>query len=245
MTLLAVERIKLATTRSPWWLALLTLAAAAGSAALSNDRTVASTQGFYRFGLVIMMVIAALAVTTEYRFGTIRSTFLAMPDRTDVLVAKTAVVALVAGVVGELAAFSSWGLAVLLKPAADLRIDTAAEWRQVAGVGLVYLVAAVLAVAVATLVRQTAGAVVILLVYPLLVENLIPLIPTVGPNVQPWLPLTAANHFLTAGMSAPADGHGPPVLDLPYGPWGSLGYCAGVALVLLAVAIRVAERRDA
>lgn len=34
MTLLAVERIKLFTTRSPWWCALITLAVVVGFAAI-------------------------------------------------------------------------------------------------------------------------------------------------------------------------------------------------------------------
>ena len=43
------------------------------------------------------MVMATLAVTTEYRFGTIRATFQAVPNRTRTLLAKTTVVALFAG----------------------------------------------------------------------------------------------------------------------------------------------------
>ena len=88
MTLLAVERIKLFTTRSPWWCALITLAVTMGFTALitgladANDRiTVSSTEFGYTFGLAVIMVLAALAVTTEYRFGTIRTTFQAIPHR--------------------------------------------------------------------------------------------------------------------------------------------------------------------
>src|SRR4051794_8177113 len=108
MTLLAVERIKLFTTRSPWWCALITLVLTIGFAALvvgnSNDQeipaTVASTQFGYAFGMAVIMVLAALAVTTEYRFGTIRTTFQAVPHRTSALLAKTTVVALLALLIG-------------------------------------------------------------------------------------------------------------------------------------------------
>ena len=45
------------------------------------------------FGVPVLMVLAAMTVTSEYRSGMIRTTFMATPDRTTVLVAK-AVVAL-------------------------------------------------------------------------------------------------------------------------------------------------------
>ncbi len=251
MTLLAVERIKLVSTRSPWWCAVLALLLTAGFTALfvgfsePDAVTVASTQFAFNFGMIVIMVMAALAVTTEYRFSTIRTTFQTVPNRVAVFGAKAAVVALAAGVIGEIAAFASYGLATLLKPGADLAIDNGAEWRQVAGIGLVYAVAAVLAVAIGILVRQTAAAVSILLTYTLLVENLVVLIPEVGSSIQKWMPFTAANQFATAGMPPPVDGQGPPVLDLPYGPWQGLAYFTGIALALLVAAIAVANRRDA
>jgi ABC-2 type transport system permease protein len=251
MTLLAVERIKLFSTRSPWWCMLLALALTAGLSALiasqSNDQyplTVGGTQAGYQFGLMVIMVMAALAVTTEYRFGTIRTTFQAVPNRSAALAAKTVLVAAVAGVVGEATAFASWGLAKAIKPSADLALDTAGEWRAVAGVGLVYAAGAVLAVGVGTLVRQTAGAVSIVLVWALLVENLVALIPKVGSDVRKWMPFNAANHFLTSG--APSVGAGTAQsAQMPYGPWGGLAYFAGIAVAVLVLGVVMAERRDA
>src|SRR5882672_8286402 len=148
-TLLAVERIKLFTTRSPWWSAATALVLTAGFGALyigtSHDAeavTVPGTQIGYNFGLVVVMVMAALAVTTEYRFGTIRATFQAAPNRNAVLLAKTGVVALFALAIGELAAFGSWAAGRLLKPAADLALNSAFDWRTIAGTGVVYALAA-------------------------------------------------------------------------------------------------------
>jgi ABC-2 type transport system permease protein len=251
MTLLAVEQIKLVSTRSPWWCAgtalLITLGFTALFVANSEDIavTVGSTQFAFNLGMMIIMVMAALAVTTEYRFSTIKTTFQAAPNRTAVLAAKAAVVALAAGIVGEITAFATYGLAKLMKPAADLGLDTSAEWRQVAGIGLIYFFAAILAVGVGILVRQSAAAIAILLVEILLIENLVGLIPTVGPKIQQWMPFTAANHFATADIPAPVDGQGPPVLDLPYGPWGGLAYYAAIAVAILVAGIVVANRRDA
>ncbi|APU17903.1 MULTISPECIES: hypothetical protein [Actinoalloteichus] len=255
MTLIAVERIKLLSIRSPWWCiaaGVLVSVALAGLIAGFSDPEMLSiglTQTTNQFGLILVMAMAALSITTEYRFGTIRATFQAVPDRGSVLLAKGVVIAFLAGITGLVTAFGSWGLAVLLSPEAQLAITTAGQWRTVAGTGLVYAIAGVFALAVATLVRQPAAATTAVIMWPLAVEALVPLIPRVGPAVEPWLPFYAANHFLFGGqddlaVSMNAAG----VLtrsDMPFGPWGGLGWFAAISAVLLVLAVIVTKRRDA
>ncbi|PPK68012.1 ABC transporter permease [Actinokineospora auranticolor] len=254
MTLLAVERMKLFSTRSPWWCSLIALALTVGFGALmagtantETPLTVAATQFGYTFGLVVIMVMAALAITTEYRFGTIRATFLAVPNRGKALLAKTAVVAILAGVLGELAAFGSWGIGKLIKPASDLALNTPYEWRAVAGVGLVYAVAAVIAVAVGVLVRHSAGAIALLLVYVQLVENLVSLIPRIGNDIHRWMPFTMSAKFITGDPDVTLRNinEGPPLADAGLSPWPALLYFAGFAVVMMVIALAVANRRDA
>ncbi|MBC6449150.1 ABC transporter permease [Actinokineospora xionganensis] len=254
MTLLAVERIKLFTTRSPWWCTLIALGVTVGFAALMAGTaeadvpmTVSASQFGYGFGLVVVMVMAALAVTTEYRFSTIRATFQAIPNRSAALLAKTVVVALLAGVIGLLAAFGSWGVATMMTPDVDLAINTAFEWRAVAGVGLVYAIAAVVAVAVGILVRHSAGAISLLLIYTNLVENLVTLIPTVGPKIHQWLPFNLAHHFLTGNPDPTGrpDQFGPGLSDATVGPWPAVAIFAGFGLLMLLISLVVANRRDA
>ena len=244
MTLLAVERIKLFSTRSPWWCTIISLVVTIGFAGLvagtSGDKsplTLAMTQLGYRFGLMVVMVLAALAVTTEYRFGTIKATFQAVPNRAATLVAKTTVVATLALVIGEVAAFGSVAVASILAPDADLAITTAEQWRQVAGVGPVFAIAAILSVAVGTLLRQTAGAVTLLMIWSLLVESLVVLVPQVGEDIQKWMPFTAAGYFLQGNATTAA--------EMPFSPWAALAYFAAIAIGLLVVAIVTAQRRDA
>jgi ABC-2 type transport system permease protein len=253
MALLTVERIKLFSTRSPWWCMLSAVVLSVGFTALFVAETgavlqltVSTTQLAHNFGLMVIMVMAALAITTEYRFGTIKATFQAVPDRTAVLVSKTVVVAAVSGVVGEVVAFASWGIARLIKPDADLAITTADQWRNVAGVGLVYAVGAVLAIGVGLLVRQTAAAVAAILVWSLLVESLIGLIPTIGVKIQAWLPFNTATHFLNGDQGVVASGQAQVQgIDYPFGPWVSLLYFAGVAVAVLVAGIVSANVRDA
>lgn len=246
MSVLAAERIKLTSTRSPWWCAGLAVAATVGVGAIiavalpaeGGPFTVGSTQLGYSIGTAVVMVMAALAVTGEYTVGTMRTTFLAVPRRGTALAAKTAVVAVLAGLVGLAGAFGSWALSAALVPAADLALAGPVEWRQVAGVGAVNMLAAVFAVAVGVLVRHTAGAVSIVLGWTLMAEQLLTVVPGFGPAVQPWLPFQAAKHFLTAGPTPPGAG-------LLEGPWAALAWFAALAVGLLVVAIAVARRRDA
>lgn len=251
MTLLAVERIKLFSTRSPWWCMLLALVLTVGFTALIatnvDSVSVRMTQLGYRFGLMVMLVLAALSITTEYRFGTIRATFQAVPNRIAVMLAKTVVVAVLSCIVGEAVAFGSWATAGLLAPDANLTLATADDWRQVAGVGVVYAISAVLAVAVGMMLRHTAGAVALLLVWSLLAEGLIGTIPAIGDDVHRWLPFVAAEHFLSGtGDGGGTGGRGlADAAEMPFGPWGALAYFAAIAAGLWVIAVILVRRRDA
>ncbi|HEU5473062.1 MAG TPA: ABC transporter permease [Actinophytocola sp.] len=253
MTLLAVERIKLLTTRSPLWCTLLAVGLTVGFAALiagvdsESPVTIASTQFGYNFGLVVVMVMAALAITTEYRFSTIRATFQAIPNRSAVLLAKATVVAVVSGLIGLVTAFGSVAISKLIVSEADLAINTAFEWRAVAGVSLIYAIAAVIAVAVGTLIRHSAGAISLLLIWVMLVESLVSLIPKIGDDIQEWMPFYVANKFLTGNpdlTNRPLE-EGPPPSSAVLSPWWALAYFAGIAVVLLLVALFTANKRDA
>lgn len=240
MNLLAVERIKLFSTRSPWWCMVVALALTVGFSALlaslyEGTMSITATQSGSQLGLMVVMVLAALSVTTEYRFGTIRSTFLAVPGRTPALLAKTAVVGILALLIGEVAAFGSLGVSGLFASDSDLAFGGAADWRQVAGVGLVYMLGAVLAVGVGILLRQSAGAITLLLLWPLLVEGLVTLIPRIGVDLGKWMPFSTTDVFLQP--EAP--------VGAPLGPWGSLGYFAVVACGVLIAGLVTAKYRDA
>jgi ABC-2 type transport system permease protein len=254
MSLIAVERIKLFSTRSPWWCMIIAAVLAIGIAALVTGFVSAAdeprvTPIMSQFGLqlaqMVMMVMAALAVTTEYRFNTIKTSFQAVPQRAAVLLNKTLVVSVLAGLVGIVASFGAWGIANLLAPSGDLALDTAAEWRLMAGQGLVYAIAAVIAIAVGILLRQSAGAIAILILWPLLVEDLVSLIPKVGDDLSRWAPFNNGESFLTQGqnLGLAAEGAGNPTYALA--PWPALLYFAAWAAALLVIALAVASKRDA
>jgi hypothetical protein len=102
VAVLDAERIKLSTTRSVLWtagaVALLSMGMAAlqastayGAAPLPPEKV---ATGVAVFGVPVLMVLAAMTVTGEYRSGMIRTTFIATPNRTLVLAAKAVVAAL-------------------------------------------------------------------------------------------------------------------------------------------------------
>jgi ABC-2 type transport system permease protein len=255
MSVLTVERIKLFSTRSPWWCMLVAAFLSVGFAMLTTGlldsgaeergATIFITQSGAQISQMVMMVMAALAVTTEYRFGTIRTSFQAVPQRAALLLGKTIVVATLAGVVGLVANFGAWGVGNLFAPSADLAINTAAEWRLVAGQGLVYALSAVIAVAVGALVRQSAGAVAILILWPLLVENLVQLIPKVGNDISSWSPFMNSSSFLIQNQDYGIVSQQVAGTDFALSPWWALLYFAGWAAALLAIALYTASKRDA
>ncbi|PRC47521.1 ABC transporter permease, partial [Mycobacterium sp. ITM-2017-0098] len=101
------ERIKLTTLRSPLWAsgaaALLSFALAALQASVAYDYerlTVATAAlGVAVFGVPVLMIVAAMTMTGEYRSGLIATTFMATPGRTLVVCAKAVVAALFSAVV--------------------------------------------------------------------------------------------------------------------------------------------------
>lgn len=249
MNLLAVERIKLFSTRSPWWCTFLALALSVGftslifgSAPEGLTFTVADTQIASNFGLAVVMVLAALSVTTEYRFSTIRTTFQAVPNRISALLAKATVVGLLALVIGEVVAFLSWWVAQLLSPESDLALISGSDWTIVAGVGVLYALAAVIAIAVGLLVRHSAGAISLLLIYMLALEDLVMLIPDIGVDIHEWMPFNVANNFIFGhGEQSEFGGMSTATLS----PGWSLAYFTAFVLVLLGIAVTTTKKRDA
>jgi hypothetical protein len=245
------ERIKLSTTRSPLWTAVavaglsLGLAAIQGSAAygaapLPPERPVL---GVAVFGVPVLMVLAAMTVTGEYRSGMIRTTFMATPNRTLVLVAKAVVAALFSGAYTALMVIGAVLAARMSAPPmvgveSHLSLAAAETWRTVGAVALYGLLTAVLGVGVGALLRHAAGAVAVLLMWPLVAEPVLGNLPNIGSEVGPYLPFGNAFLFTRVQWLYPA-------YDMPWGELGSLLYFAAVVAVVFAAAIVMVNRRDA
>lgn len=257
MGVLAAERIKFTSTRSPWWctaiIALLGLglpvlfAAIIRSASKTQgdnlptaDATLAMA-GISGFGVMVLMIMAALTVTSEYRFGIVKTTFQAIPNRSVVLGVKALLVgafgAVLTLVLGLLAFVLAKGI-LGSEHGATMVLSGSAAWRTMLGVPLYAFLCSVLAVAVGALLRQSAAAIALLILWPLLIESLLGAFGSFGRNVQPFLPFANASRFFSTDASSSA-------ANWHWGPWGGLVYFTAFVVVAFVAALVVVNRRDA
>jgi ABC-2 type transport system permease protein len=249
VAVLDAERIKLSTTRSVLWTSAAIAALSIGLAALQGSTAYGASPlpperaatGVAVFGVPVLMILAALTVTGEYRSGMIRTTFMATPNRTLVLVAKAVVAAMFSAVYAAALTIAAVVVGRLMAPplvGSNLSLVDPGTWRLVGAISLFAALAAVLGVAVAALLRHSAGAVAVLLMWPLVAEPILGNLPNIGSEVGPYLPF--GNAFLFARVPWLY-----PVYDMPWGELGSLLYFAAVVAVVFAAAIVVVNRRDA
>ncbi|MBH0778157.1 ABC transporter permease [Nocardia bovistercoris] len=271
MGVLAAERIKLTSTRSPVWCTVLMVVAVLGMALLFGlllklgvdqfnkdveagkadpadipypTNSIASlgitglASGFPGFGYILVMIVAALAVTSEYRFGTIKATFLALPNRASVLVAKAGLISVAAAVLSAVLTLLSF---LIFKGVTGS--DAGRELSLADGdnkvfyaVPLFIVLVVFLSIGVGALLRQSAGALAVLIVWPVLIEPIVGFFGERGEQVQVLLPFQNAGRFLDTVRT-----------DLPWhwGPWGGLAYFAVFVALVFGAALFVVNRRDA
>lgn len=245
---LDAERIKLSTTRSPLWTVIGVAALSLGLAALQGWGAYGSplppgkaALGVAVFGVPVLMVLASMTMTGEYRSGLIRTTFLATPNRTTVLITKAVVCAAFSSVCAVLMVLASVLVARLVAEpvaGAELTMTNPATWQVAGGFALYAALAAVLGVSVGALVRFAAGAVAVLLLWPLVAEPLLGNMPGNGARIGPWLPFANMFRFLGVDWLFPS-------YDIPWGELGSLVYFVVLVVAVLVAAIVVLNRRDA
>ncbi|MHC3471917.1 DUF1349 domain-containing protein [Streptomyces sp. 7R007] len=218
------------------------------------DTVQMSFQGVF-VGVLFMVALGALFVTTEYKRGLIRTTFTAVPSRLKVLAAKTTVIAAVTFVTGLLATAVGFTLAQRqlrangFKPPIfpDLSVLDDPALRAVAGSAVLLALVAVLALGVGVALRSTAGAiatVVVLVILPQILSFAFPL-----PAAQWLLRVTPAAGFaIQQGLT-----HYPQVQHnclpesgcYPLSPWPGLAVLAAYAVAALLLAAWSLRRRDA
>jgi len=210
------------------------------------------------FGLIPLIVVAAMFITAEYRRGLIRVSLTATPRRGRLLAAKAVVI----GAVGFAAGLAAAALALaagmpLLRRAGGLAwpVSLLTEARMAAGTGALLAVAAVLALAIGTIVRRSAPAVAIAIVV-----IVVPYLLAFHPGSQPqgsgpgggggWpLQITPAA-ALSVQQAVPQFHQLVAVYPLdngycPLAPWAGLAVECAWAAAALALAYYLLRRRDA
>jgi ABC-2 type transport system permease protein len=242
--LLGAELFKLRTTRTFYGLTggclalvllITVLASALGDHSRSDD-VMRNLMGLAGLAQAFALVLGVLAITTEFRHGTITPTLLVVPRRTRLLAAKVGASALTGLLLGLL----TCGLVALIVAAISSARgyddgSTGSEvLKMVIGGTLAAGLFGLVGLGVGAIVRNQVGAIIGGLVYMLVVEPLANLIPTVGDWVAKYgLGGTSGAVSQTAGADA----------DVLSQVAGGL-LLAAYAAVLLVIGTALVNRRD-
>ncbi|HEY7016133.1 MAG TPA: ABC transporter permease subunit [Streptosporangiaceae bacterium] len=203
-------------------------------------------------GLIAVAVVAAMFMTAEYRRGLIRTTLAASPHRGRVLAAKAIVIGAAAFVAGLAAAAG----AVLI--ASDIAHRNGApvfpepwptELRIIAGTAALIALAAVFTLAVATIVRRSATAILIVIV-TLVIPFVLSAPPGIPVGLTDWLlrvtpaaafalQQPAPQYYQVQANYIPSAGY------FPLAPWTGFAVLCAWTVIALAAAGYLLRRRDA
>ena len=253
---LCAEWTKLRTLSGTWWLLLtvIALTAAVGSAAAATVtcQTAGCGQDPARIALsgvdlsqAVVAILAVLAISGEYSTGMIRSTLTAMPRRSTVLAAKAVVLAGLALAAGTAGVLASVLAARLILPGhgftpvhgyPPLSLASGADLRAAAGSVLYLALIALLALGVATAVRDSAVSIGLVL-------GLLYLFPVIASALNPhWSRHLQQIGPMSAGLSVQATAD---LRALPLTPWQGLGVLAVWAAGALLIGGLALRFRDA
>jgi ABC-2 type transport system permease protein len=247
INLLRSEWIKVRTVRVNWVLGILAAAfpvvLIALVAALTNDvrSTADALVGAVTATMVLtsllLGVVGALNLTSEYSHNTIRATFAAVPQRINVLVAKALVTLASTIACAALIEAVTFVAGSVILSSRDGEIDVSGS-DKAALVGAVVLAGllAMLGYGLGLIIRNSPATVAILVLWPLLLENLARgVLAAAGvENGTPWLPYQSAILMANPDLSD----------SDPSRLHGGL-YLGTVVLVLVIVGLFVNKRRDA
>lgn len=194
-------------------------------------------------GQLIIVVLGALSITSEYSTGMIRTSLTSMPRRGTVFAAKGVVFGAVALVTGLVASFTAFfvGQAILSSQHVNTTIGHHAVLAQVIGGGLFLAATGLLAFGIGAMLRHSAGAIATgigLMFVVLILSNFLP-----GPpsgwfgqtDFDKWIPFYAGSHLWQNQM----------IGVNPFSPWVGFGvFCAYAAAAIIG-GLALFLRRDA
>jgi ABC-2 type transport system permease protein len=246
------ELTKIISVRSTYWTLLAFVAASIGWAVLDCAGTVshgiggafnateASLTGQVALGELIIVVLGALVITSEYSTGMIRTSLAVMPRRGVLYAAKAIVFAAVMLTISLVTSFADFfvGQAILASKHYNATLGQPGVLRSIFLSAAIVVVFGLLAYGAGAIIRHTAGAITAILG----VIFLIPLLAQALPNawfadLQRWLP--------GGGALEPIARSTPPISPHLFSAWGEFAVFSGYAAVLLAIGAWLFIRRDA
>jgi ABC-2 type transport system permease protein len=246
------ELTKILSVRSTYWTLLAQAVASIGWAVLfcagtishgkgsDFDAAQASLLGQVALGELIIVVLGALVITSEYSTGMIRTSLAVMPRRGVLYAAKAIVFAAVTLTLSLITSFTSFfvGQAILSGKHYNTTLTQPGVLRAVLLSAAIVTVFGLLAYGAGALVRHTAGAITSILGVIFLIPALAQALPNSWyADVVRWLPGGQALSPI-ARSSAPLSPH-------LFSAWGQFAVFSGYAVVLLALGAWAFIRRDA
>jgi ABC-2 type transport system permease protein len=247
------EVTKILSVRSTYWtlfaLVLVTVgigALASGGAAshageidrATFDPTQQSLAGLYVSQLVIA-VLGALTITSEYSTGMIRTTLTVQPRRVTVFAAKALVFAVVSLITGLVASFGSFfiGQALMSSHHLNVTLGQPSVLRAVVGGALFLTACGMLAYGLGAILRHTAGAITAAIGLLFVLSILVNFLPhSWQEGVDKWMPAIAGSQIWAVKVAP--DSH-------MFSAWAGFGVLAVYAAVAIVAGVVVFRGRDA
>ena len=247
------EFTKIRSVRSTYWtlIALVVITIGIGTLACVGavsrgadhgpffDATQRSLAGLI-LGQLIITVLGALTVTSEYSTGMIRTSLTVQPRRGTVLAAKGVVFFLVSFITGLVASFVSFfiGQAILSSKHLNVTLGDPNVLRAVIGGALFLAVCGMLAFGLGTLLRHTAGAITASIGLLFVLFVLINFLPSNWQDhVDKWIPFNAGSQI----WSTIAPQGNPPM----FSPWAGFTVFTAYAVIAIGAGAFVFLKRDA
>lgn len=253
MNLLKSEWIKVTTTKSAYWLYAIGIGLAVLLAVIIGQFDQSATDpivgeagggsdplfailGVSAFTVLLAWIAAIVGVTGEYRYHTVKATYLTSPSRWPAIVAKTVLFTILSFVITALSVI----VALLVAGA----LSGNESWTPFSGEGLTYLwrfpvyaaLGTLAVMGLAYIMRNAAGTISLFLVWILALEGMVSLIPKVGEDLAGWMPFANGDYW-TQGEAAKG--------YITWGEWPAFALYAAVCVVLWAVGLVMTLRRDA
>jgi len=189
-------------------------------------------------GQLTICVLGVLVISTEYSTGVIRASLLAVPKRLPMLAAKVAVFAVLMVVISEVVAFGSFFVgSAILHSRVSVSLTGSGVLRATLGAGLYLTVLGLLALAVGSLIRHTAGAISTVIGIVLVLPILTGLLPDewFWNHLNAYLPEQAGSLIYAVHQSN----------TQLLSAWEGFGVLCLWVAVLLAIGAYLLKRRDA
>lgn len=244
------EWTKLRTLRSTFFTLLVAVVLVVGMGALVSfeasshyritdglwDPTQVSLSAL-NIGQLAIAVLGVLAITAEYSTGMIRTSLAAVPRRGRLLAGKGLVFGALAVVTGEVLAWAAFflGQAVISGHQPTAQLGAPGVARAVFGAGLYVALVGLMSVALGTIIRHTAGAIVTVVAILFVLPGVVLALPESWRNpIEKYWPTQAGSQILQTTRAAHT-----------LAPWAGFADLVIFVALLFAIAAYLLKRRDA